>query len=85
MGRLAQGVGGMAEGTDFFFFPKKNIPENRRTDVTYGQIAVDYLLQTYDLYLTHLIVGGNLTKYQGGVSTLTSDLTMAKLLFNSTI
>ena len=34
---------------------------------------------------THLVVGGNLIQYQGQLSTPTSDLVTAKILFNSVL
>ena len=42
IGILSQGVCGRLEVTDTIFLPHKNITENRRKYVTYGQIVVDY-------------------------------------------
>ena len=67
------------------FLSHNNITENKRIDVTYGWIVVDYHPQKYDLYHTHLTVGAKLIKYPGEVSTKTSDMTTAKLLFKCKI
>ena len=46
---------------------------------------MDLHTQKYDLYRTHLTVGGKLMKYPGEARTKKKDLTKAKLLANSTI
>ena len=74
------------EGIDTIcFLSHNNIPENRRKDVTYEKIFVDYCPQKYDPYFTRLTVGGNLIKYPGEVRKIIADLTTEKLLFNSKI
>ena len=43
LGRLAQGMHGLAEGTNtIFFISKKEIPSDRWRDVAYGRIVVNY-------------------------------------------
>jgi hypothetical protein len=43
LGRLAQGVGGRQQGTNTVYYIRHDqVPEDRRKDVTYGQICVDY-------------------------------------------
>ena len=85
IGRLSKRVGVRVEVTDTIFsLPHNNIPENGRKDVTYGRIILDYCSPKYDLYHTRLAVGVNLIKYPGEVSTRRADITMAKLLFDST-
>ena len=85
-GRLAQGVGGRIKGTQTIFFVNHNkVPEDRRKDVTYGRICVNYRPQKAEPERTRLTVGGNLINYPGDVSTPTSDTTTAKLVINSTI
>ena len=43
IGRLAQGIPGLVEGTNTMFFIEKTaVPVGRWRDVTYGQIGVDY-------------------------------------------
>ncbi|KAL7523277.1 hypothetical protein ACHAXR_000105 [Thalassiosira sp. AJA248-18] len=43
LGRLAQGIPGVVDGTDTLDFIRKDeIPFDRRKDVTYGQIVCNY-------------------------------------------
>ena len=43
LGRLSQGIPGLADGTEtIFFIDKKNVPSDRWKDVTYGKIVVNY-------------------------------------------
>ena len=63
----------------------QDIPADRRKDVTYGQVVVDYRPQKEDPNRTRLTVGGDRIKYPGNVSTPTAALTTAKLVINSTI
>jgi hypothetical protein len=43
LGRLAQGMPGLAEGTNIIcFIPKRDVPIDRWRDVTYGRIVVNY-------------------------------------------
>ena len=45
IGRLAQGMSGLVEGTNtVFFIEKKAFPAYRWRDVTYGRIGVDIRL-----------------------------------------
>ena len=74
------------EGTETISpLPHNNKPKNRRIDVTYGRIVVDYFPPKDDMYITCLTVGRNLIKYQWEAIKGTSYLTMEKLLFSSTI
>ena len=63
----------------------QDIPADRRKDVTYGRVVVDYRPQNEDPNRTQLTVGGDQIKYPGNVSTPTAALTIAKLVINSTI
>ena len=63
----------------------QDIPADRRKDVTYGRVVVDYRPQKEDPNRTRLTVGGDRIKYPGNVSTPTAALTTAKLVINSTI
>ena len=84
--QLAQGRSQMAPGTNTLFFRKyQKIPADRRKDVTYGRVVVDYRPQKEDTNRTQLTVGGDQIKYPGNVSTPTAALTTAKLVINSTI
>ena len=63
----------------------QDIPADRRKDVTYGRVVVDYRPQKEDPNRTRLTVGGDRIKYPGNISTPTAALTTAKLVINSTI
>jgi hypothetical protein len=54
------------------------ISEERKKDVTYAQICVNYQPET-------LIPRGNLINYPGNVGTRTADMLTVKLLLNSGI
>jgi hypothetical protein len=86
IGRLAQGIGGRIEGTDTINFIEYNkVPVDRRKDVTYGNIVVDYMPQKEEENRTRLTDGGNLIDFPGDVSTPTADITMTKMVINSTV
>ena len=86
LGRLAQGIAGRETGTNtIFFITHDQVPPDRRKDVTYGRICVDYRPKKKEPNRTRLRVGGNLIDYPGDVSTPTADTTTAKLVINSTI
>jgi hypothetical protein len=83
-GRLAQGIQNIKGTNTIFFIPKHDVPADRT--VTYGSIVVDVKPKKAEQERTRLTVGGNLTiDFPGDVSAKTSDLTTAKLLFNSVI
>ena len=86
IGRLAQGVGGREKGTDtIFFIPHSQVPSDRKKDVTYGRICVNWRPQKAEPLRTRLTVGGNLIKFPGDVGTPTAEMTTTKVLINSTI
>ena len=61
LGRLSQGYGDSIKGTNtMFFIPYSNVPLERRKDVTYGRIVVDYRPHKEETHRTRLTVGGNL-------------------------
>ena len=85
IGRLAQGVGSrMPSGTNtIFFIPKDKVPAGRT--VTYGIIVVERRPLKAETHRTRLTVGGNLINLPGDVTTPTSVLITAKLIFNSVL
>ena len=86
LGRLAQSVGDRIKGTNTIYFINYTlIPKDRRSDITYGRIVVDYRLHKTESNRTRLTVGGNMINYPGDVSTPTADTTTAKTVINSTI
>ena len=83
LGRLAQGIRDIP-GTDTVdFIPFSDIPKGQA--VTCGRIVCTFRPQKDEPNRTRLTVGGNLLVALYDVSTPTSDLTTAKLLFNSVI
>ena len=74
----------MPYGTNTIFFVTKDKLPSGRT-VTYGIIVVKIRPQKAERYRTRLTVGGNLINFPGNVTTPTSDLITAKLIFNSVL
>ena len=68
-----------------FFINKTDIPQDRKSDVTYGRIVCVYREGKKDKYRTRITMGGNLINYPGDCGTPTADLLTVKLLFNSII
>eukprot|EP00957_Ditylum_brightwellii_P054523 4130675-Ditylum_brightwellii.AAC.1 len=62
-----------------FFIPYKQVPQDRRGNVTYGHIVVDYHPQKAEPERTRLTIWGDRIQYPGDVSTPTADATTAKL------
>ena len=80
-GRLAQG-NDRVDGTDtIFFIHYHEMPKDRRA--TYANFVVDIRPEKEEKHRVRLTVGGNLVEYPGNVSTDTTDITTAKILFNS--
>ena len=85
LGCLTQGNGRVSGTNTMFFIPYEDIPHDRRKDVTYAKIVVDYRPHKQEKERTRLTVGGNLINYPENVSTKTAEITTAKILINSTI
>ena len=85
IGRLAQGNSRVQGTNTMFSITYENILLDRRKDVTYARIVVDYRPQKQEKERTRITVGGNLINYPENVSTKTAEVTTAKILINSTI
>ena len=86
IGRLAQGVPGVVEGTNTFRFIKyENIPNDRKKDCTYARICCNYRPEKEDPYRVRITVGGDRINYPFDVGTPTADMQLVKLLLNSII
>jgi hypothetical protein len=60
-GRLAQGIGGQAKGTDTIrFIHKHEVPQDRFKDVTYIKFVCTIRTEKEDPYRTRATMGGNL-------------------------
>ena len=58
LGRLAQGIPGVVEGTNtIVFIDKSQVPADRWKDVTYGQICANYCPEKDDPNQIQLTVG----------------------------
>ena len=86
-GRLANGVGGRIKNptNTIKFIRKKDVPNDRRKDVTYGQFVCSVRPEKKEKERTRFTVGGDRINYPGEVATPTADMLVAKLLFNSVI
>jgi hypothetical protein len=85
-GRLANGVGGRIKGTNTIkFIQKRDVPHERRRDITYGQFVCTIRPEKAEQHRTRFTVGGDRVNYPGEVATPTADMLVAKLLFNSVI
>ena len=87
IGRLAQGrkATGLKGTNTFKFIPFHEIPQDRKKDITYAQIVVDYRPQKAEPHRTRITVGGDRINYPYTVTTETAELTTHKLLLNSVV
>ena len=86
VGRLAQGMPGVVEGTDTMeFIHKHEVPADRYRDCTYSRIVANFRPEKDDPNRVRITVGGNKINYPGDVGTPTADLLTVKLLLNSVI
>jgi hypothetical protein len=84
VGHLVQGVSGRIEGSNIIYFiPRSAVPSNKT--VTYGRFVVYIRPNKEEFHRVRLTVDGNLKKYDGDISTRSSDLTTSKCLWNSVI
>jgi hypothetical protein len=88
-GQVAQGVGTRItkeEATHIInFIPKDHIPKHRMKDVTYGSFNCDYKPNMEEKWRTRLTAGGDRINYPFNCSTPTADMTLLKIIINSTI
>lgn len=84
--RLSNGFGKSINGTGTIsFIPYKGIHFDRRVDITYGIIVVDYRPHKEEPYRTRLTFGGNLINYPSTVISPTDEMSTIKILLNITI
>ena len=85
--RLAPGMPGRNTGTNtIVFIKKKQVPQDRAKDVTYGLITCLVRPEKIDKpNMTRLVAGGDRVHYPGDAGTPTADLLTVKLLPNSII
>lgn len=86
LGRLTQGIPEVVDGTNTMFFVDYDaIPQDRRKDVTYARICVNFRPEKEDPNRVRITVGGNRINYPYDCGTPTADMLLVKLLFNSII
>ena len=83
LGRLAQGIRDVPGPNTIYFIFHTDVPVV--TTFTYGQIVCTSRPQRTEKHRTRITVGGDLFICLYDVSAQTSDMTTAKLLFNSVI
>ena len=84
-GRLAQGLpNNRVDATNtIFFIPITEVPCHKCP--TYARFVCSFCLQKPEPYRTCITVGGNLIDYPGNLSMKVADMTMFKILVNSTL
>ena len=83
LSHLAKGISDVPGIYTIDFIPQEEVPFG--TTVTYGRIVCTYCPQKIEKHRTRLTVGGNMFICLYYVSDPTSDMTTAKMLFNSVI
>eukprot|EP00804_Cyclotella_cryptica_P005738 CCRYP_000080-RC/>CCRYP_000080-RC protein AED:0.27 eAED:0.24 QI:0/0/0/1/0.33/0/4/0/743 len=85
LGRLTNGIRDIPGTNTMQYIRKRDIPKDRLKSVAYSKIVVVERPQKKEKELTCLTVVGTYIDYPGNTAVPTSDLTTAKLLFNSVI
>jgi hypothetical protein len=86
-GWLANGVGGCIKNpTNIIqFINQHEVPKEQMKDVTYGQFVCTVEPKKAEPNCTRFTVGGDRINYPGEVATMTAEMLVAKMLFNSVI
>eukprot|EP00804_Cyclotella_cryptica_P022072 CCRYP_019734-RA/>CCRYP_019734-RA protein AED:0.28 eAED:0.28 QI:0/0/0/1/1/1/2/0/242 len=86
LGRLAQGIPGLVQGTNtIVFIAKDDVPTDQRRDVPYGHIYANFCPEQEDPHRVRLTVGGNKIHFPGDCGTPTADMLTTKIFLNSII
>eukprot|EP00804_Cyclotella_cryptica_P028791 CCRYP_020137-RA/>CCRYP_020137-RA protein AED:0.28 eAED:0.33 QI:0/0/0/1/0.5/0.33/3/0/575 len=94
LGRLCQGIGHhpvhkhkkRIDGTDTFKpIQYRDIPNQRKGDVTYTRVVCEIRPQKADPYRTRITLGGDRIRYPGDCGTKAGSLETVKLLLNSVL
>jgi hypothetical protein len=86
LGRLAQGITGISNGTNTIVFIRQdNVPIDQRKDIMYGRVCVNYHPEKADPNCTCLTVGGNRITYPRDCGTPTVDMVTVKINLNSVV
>jgi hypothetical protein len=86
-GWLANGIGGYIKNptNTIKFISQHKVPADRRKSVTYGYFVCLVRPEKAELNRMQFTVGGNRINYPGKVDTPTTEMLVAKMLFNSVI
>jgi hypothetical protein len=83
---LAQGIPGISNGTNTIIFIRRNdVPIDRRKDITYGRVCVNYCPEKADPNRTRLTIGGNRITHPRDCGTPTVDMVTVKIHLNSIV
>ena len=69
----------------FYVIDYKDIPINRRKEITYTKVVCKVRPEKDDPDRTHITIGGNRICYPGDVGTRTAPLELVKLMINSVL
>ncbi len=86
LGCLAQGMPGVSKGTNIIIFIRReDIPHNRKCNIMYACVCVNYHPEKEDPNRTRVMVGSNFLHYPGDCGTPTIDMITIKLYLNIVI
>ncbi len=86
-GQLANSIGGHTKNPSntIELISQNKVPADHRNDVTYGQFVCLVRPEKAEPNLMQFTVDGNKINYLGKVATLTTEMLVAKMLFNNFI
>ncbi len=86
-GQLANGIGGRIKNptNTIKFISQHKVPADRRNDITYGHFICLVRPKKAEPNQMQFAVGGDRINYPGKVTTPTTEMLVAKVLFNSVI
>jgi hypothetical protein len=83
LGRICQGIWEIAVTNTAFFIDLTSIPKDRK--ITYGKLVCDFKPNKNEKHRLKLTVGGDRLHYSGDTAMSTADITIFKILINSTL
>jgi hypothetical protein len=86
-GRLANSIGGRIKNptNTIEFISQHKVPADRKKDITYGQFVCLVRPKKAEPNQMRFTVGGNRINHPGEIATPTTEMLVAKMLFNSVI
>jgi hypothetical protein len=83
LGRICQGIRDISGTNTAFFIDLESIP--KKCKISYGKLVCDFKPNKNEKHRVRLTVGGDILDYSGDTATSTADITMFKILINSTL